>query len=367
MISGKEKIILLEHSKGHQDSLYAQLLFLIESGYKPVLWINESSAFKEDIVKGDYDIIKYKFATGKERRVFAKELKKFTRKNNVTNIVFNTAQGVRARNIAMRFLFSEINVFGILHEAEKLSSRFTQWTLSLIIKKYFVLNDYIEDYCRSLNVKNIEVKSLYPFFIPYDNIPVINKNENSLLICIPGEVSVDRRNYRFLIESIKQNKKKLHPFLKLVFLGCPVNEKGMDVLEMIKENNLDDIIITYDSYIAEAEYLRIINESDVILPLIDPDVKCFKECSSNKISGAYSLAFSFRKPLLTHVSMKHIEDFRNLSVFYDHNNFIEVLNFLAADKSVLKEKSEKYKEIEKFSFEYQRKNYIRFISKNIAK
>jgi hypothetical protein len=243
-------------------------------------------------------------------------------------------------------------------------SGFTQWTLSLKIKKYFVLNDYITDYCRSLNIKSLQIKSLYPFFIPYQNNVVKDKPRDNLLICVPGEVSVERRNYKFLVETIKQNRKKLHLSLKFVFLGRPVNEEGRNILKTIKDNNLDDIVATYYNYIEEAEYLKIINESDIILPLIDPEVKCFREYGFSKISGAYTVAFSFSKPLLTHVSMKHIEDFRNISFFYDYNNLIDVINSLALDKSAIKKISEKYKKIEKFTFEYQRKNYISYISGN---
>src|ERR1035437_6423797 len=153
MILNKEKILIVEQSHAHQDLIYGQVLFLIESGFKPVLWVNDSIAFHQDLIKGEFDVIRHKFDTSKERKTFAIELRKYVKKNNIKKIIFNTAQGVKARNIIIRFLFKKVKIFGLLHDGKKLSSGFTQWSMSLKIKKYFVLNDYISDYCRNLNIK----------------------------------------------------------------------------------------------------------------------------------------------------------------------------------------------------------------------
>lgn len=364
MTLNKEKVMIVEQSHAHQDLIYAQVLFLIASGFKPVLWVNENIAFQQDLIKGEFEIIKRKFDTAKERIIFAKDLKKYVKQNNIKKIIFNTSQGVKARNIIIRFIFNKVKIFGLLHDGKKLSSGFTQWSMSLKIKKYFVLNDYIADYCRNLNIKNVKVRSLYPYFTPHEIITVDNTPDDKLLVCVPGEVSVERRNYSYLIETLAKNRNKLNPSVRFVFLGRPIGEGGNNVLSKIKENNLGDIISTYSSYIDEPEYLKIINKSDVLLPLIDPMVKNFHEYSFSKISGAYSVGFSFRKPLMTHVSMKHIEDFKDISFFYDYDNLIEVINSVCLDKTSLKKKADKYNDIEKLSFEYQRKNYISYITED---
>jgi len=108
----KEKVVIVEHAKAHQDLIYAQVLFLIESGFKPVLWLNENNAFQPDLIKGEFDIIRHKFDTAGERKIFAKELKKYVQQNNIKIIVFNTSQGVKARNLVIRFLFNKVKIFG---------------------------------------------------------------------------------------------------------------------------------------------------------------------------------------------------------------------------------------------------------------
>ena len=358
----KEKVLIVEQSRAHQDLIYAQVLFLIESGFKPVLWVNEKIAFQQDLIKGEFDIIKYKFDSSAERKIFAKELIRYVKNNKIKKIVFNTAQGVKARNIIMRFLFKKVKIIGLLHDGKKLSSGFTQWSMSLKIKKYFVLNDYIADYCSRLKLKNVQVKALYPYFTPHNPVDVNENPGDHLLICIPGEVSVERRNYSYLIDTLIQKRMKLHPSVKFVFLGSPVGDQGNKILQKIEDNNLGDIIETYNSYIEEKVYLNVINKSDILLPLIDPMVKSFNEYNFSKISGAWSVGFSFRKPLLTHVSMSHIEDFRNISFFYDYDNLIEIINSVCMNKLSLMTRVEKYEEIEKFKFEYQRKFYINYIS-----
>ena len=360
MNSEREKVILLEHSKSHQDILYAQILFLKKSRYDPVLWINDGLTIDSEIIGNDIEIQRFKFDNAIERKIFTSNLKKYSKENNIKNIILNTAQGILARNIVYAFLWSKINFIGILHEAERLFNSFTQKTISYKVRKYFVLNDYIEDYSKRLKSKKITVKSLYPFFIPYQNKSNEHLN-NKLLICIPGEVSVDRKNYKFLLNTLRDNINKLSPNIRFIFLGSPRNEAGREIVKMVKDFNLDEIIKTYDNYIGEKEYLEKIYESDLIMPLIDPAIKYFKEYSSSKISGAYTLAFSFRKPLLMHNSMENIEDFRNVAFFYDNDNLIDSINKIASDKNLLMEKINKYEEIEKFSFEFQRKKYISYL------
>ena len=360
MNSDREKVILLEHSKSHQDILYAQILFLKESGFSPVLWINDGLTIDSELFGNNIEIHRFKFENARERKIFIQNLKIYIKENKIKNIVLNTAQGILARNIVYTFLWSKINFVGILHEAERLFNSFTQKSISYKIRKYFVLNDYIEQYSSKLKSKKITVKSLYPFFIPYQN----KSNEylsNKLLICIPGEVSVDRKNYKFLLNTLRDNIDKLSFGIRFIFLGSPRNDEGKEIIKLVKEYNLDKIIKTYDDYINEKEYLEKIYESDLIMPLIDPGIKYFKEYSSSKISGAYTLAFSFRKPLLMHDSMEKIEDFRNVAFFYNYDNLIENINKIASVKNSLNEKIIKYKEIEKFSFEYQRKKYISFL------
>ena len=134
MDSGKKKVILLEHSKSHQDILYAQILFLSNSGYKPVLWINEELAIDNEIAESNADINRYKFDNSKHRKNFVQRLKLFADQCSVNNIILNTAQGIQARNIVFSFLRKKINFIGILHEAERLSKSFTQKTISYKIK-----------------------------------------------------------------------------------------------------------------------------------------------------------------------------------------------------------------------------------------
>jgi hypothetical protein len=360
MNSGKEKVILLELSSSHQVTLYSQVLFLQKSGYEPLIWINEKLPFDDIVFQEKPEVTRFKYDNFRDRSSFTKELKKCIKQNNIRKIVLNTAQGMAVRNLILRFLFYKIDFVGVLHEAERLFKSTTQKIINLKVKKYFVLSDYILEYCREKNLNGIEVKPFYPIFTPHE-IKSSAFLSNKLLICIPGEVSVDRKNYKFLIDILSENKDKLSKNIKFIFLGNPRNEEGRTILKQIINLKLEDIVQTYDDFISEKEFNEKIYESDLIMPLIDREIKYFEEYSNSKVTGAYILAFDYHKPLLMDESLKHIELFQRLAFFYNHENFIEVINSLEEKRPEIEEKRKYYDTFEKFSFEFQRINFISYL------
>jgi sulfur relay (sulfurtransferase) DsrF/TusC family protein len=62
-----------------------------------------------------------------------------------------------------------------------------------------------------------------------------------------------------------------------------------------------------------------------------------------------------------HSSFKTIDDFKGISLFYNEDNLIEVINNISSNKLLLKELKENYKFMLKFDFEVQRRSFMQII------
>jgi hypothetical protein len=78
-----------------------------------------------------------------------------------------------------------------------------------------------------------------------------------------------------------------------------------------------------------------------------------------KITGAYNLAFSYRKPLLSHIKFKVISDLEENSIFYNDKADLEkIINDLLEDRLL---KKSIYKN-PKWDYTFQKDNYLKHIN-----
>jgi hypothetical protein len=119
--------------------------------------------------------------------------------------------------------------------------------------------------------------------------------------------------------------------------------------------------VTFDNFVPHDLFRSYLEKSDVIMPLIHPSKKEFRQFKGLKISGSFNLAFAHKKPLLCDKEFEEYEDFRENSFFYSNSQMVDVTNRLAEDSSLIKNKI-LYKN-PKWDFEFQRKKYVEFIEK----
>lgn len=361
-IDNKNGFSIIEFSNAHSDIIYAEILFLSRYSDNISLWINKKTHLETKYLTKYARIHKEDFNSLKDRNKFYKDFKADCAENDIKHILLNTAQGAFAREFALKFLFKDYNVTGLLHEAYRFKESFTQKLISLKVRKYFVLNDYIIDYIKR-NKINKNCVSTYPVFLPEELLAdlKIEPIKQKIKICVPGEVNLKRKDYNFLVDLIIKHKDDFENKVEIQFLGKPFEEKDREVLNKITKAGAEKIFKTYTSHLSEIEYLESIYNCDIIMPMIHPQNEDFKYYKDSKITGAYISVFTFKKPLLLHSSLSDIADFRDISFFYNENNFVEVLTSILYRRDLIKEKSENHKLLTKLDFNYQAKKFYDFM------
>ncbi|MDP1675346.1 MAG: hypothetical protein Q8L88_00660 [Bacteroidota bacterium] len=354
-----KSIALIEFSSSHSECLYTQLLFLKNAGYTVHLIIPEDLRAEVDGFN-NVDSIKYidpgHGFRGRWSCVF--DVRNYLVSNGIRKVLFNTAEGNHVRDFCISAPF-QIEFGGTIHHVNKLYKSFTQKLISLRVRKYFVLNDYLLE--RVSHHQRLSVGSYYPIFFPQNNNHYEQKPEGEIWIGIPGIVEFRRRDYKGLLEQLARCKPDAK--LKFIVLGkCALsNGDGAEVRTIVRDLNLESQFQFFSDFIPRDTYLSYVRQCDFLLPLIHPSTSLYDIYGRWQISGAYNLGFGFAKPMLVHRALEHISDFRSTCYFYEIDEMVELMNTLAANPELILSKVSDIQRTEKFSFEYQCKQYIQFL------
>ena len=90
-------------------------------------------------------------------------IRRYLIEKNIKEVIFNSADGIRIRNLLLFPFPKEMEFAGILHDSEKVIRSGNQKFINKKVKKYFVLNDYILDYIHSLKLEKQSSRALPGF------------------------------------------------------------------------------------------------------------------------------------------------------------------------------------------------------------
>jgi len=357
------QVALIELYTSHDECLYSQIRFLKESGYTVHVICNvelRPRVADLDLVDNFY-YLHFGAGTWSDFHELLR-LRRYLITNNVKIAVLNTARGSRIRNLLL-LPHHHSQFVGIGHIANKIFSGFTSRLISLKVKKYFVLNDYILPQLPGR--KNIRVTSFYNiYFPPFTTVP-LNKPADAFWICIPGGIEFERKDYDSLL--LQLSDVRLDPRIKFILLGKSnaTRRENQVFMQKINKKGLTDRFILFTDYVKHDEHFSYLAKTDLILPLIHPRKKRYDEYIKYKISGAFNLAFGFQIPMLCEETFRGFDDFVASSFFYTEDQLVTELNSLVYRDEEIKQKSNEIKKYPKFQFDYQKNKYIEFIcSKN---
>ncbi len=303
------KILIVELSTSHTEIIEPTVKAL--KPWTVDLAIHENSFSK--VKNLEHQIKIFKLANASE--VF--QAQAIIKKNNYDIVIFNSAQGKNARSLIIKTLFVKSKFIGFHHNPEKLISSFTQSLIKFKIKKYILLAQFNKDYL----VRNgVDSKNLHVFY------PVIDQSQAAVagadaqrLIAIPGVLEQGRRDYFGLIKTVLQNP-DAYKNVRFELLGNSLTHDGPEIKKQIMQTNLSDRFRLYDGYVEQTTLDNCLKRCDYVMSLMHPGTKYFEKYLHTKISGAYNLAFSFRKPLLLHDLFSTIQDFKENCLFYNLDN-----------------------------------------------
>lgn len=352
------KIALIELTPSHEECIYSQVNYLKDAGYNITLIIHPK--LRNQILRYESLIDCLKIYDFDSSNSLVKNLKQianlynFLISENFEKVIFNTASSKKEIIILTHLLPKKgIKCFGTIHNLNKLNHSFSQKLISRNIKKYFVINDFLLESIK-IKDKSISLESYYPIFFPKYENQKIHTKKDELWICVPGELDYKRRDYDLLIDvakNIKDNR------LKFIILG-KANKAKEDVqhfFSRIEQLKLKENFILFNSYVENQQFHSYVANSDYIMSPVDIKTDNYLKY---KITGAYNLAFSYRKPLLCDSNFKVIDDLNENSIFYENQNQLEkTLRHLIKDRL---SKENMYCN-PKWEYKYQKRKYLNFL------
>lgn len=356
----KKKIALIELNTYHEECLFSQISFLKDGNYDVTLIINPNNSKNityYGLDKNNIKLFNPRGAATLVNRIYNWfSLYRYIVKNNFQKVVFNSASSNKETIALIQFLPSSITCLGTIHKLTKLNHSFSQRIVSKRIKNYFVLNDFLVN-SAEINNKAIRLFSYYPIFFPeYKKVKTIKK-ENDLWVCIPGELNYQRRDYNVLLKALSLLDWKTKN-LKIIILGKidPTKTDSKLFLDNLKNLNLTKFVYTFNDFIENDIFHAYLKLSDYIMTPVITNQAYLKY----KISGAYNLAFAYRKPLISPEELQIIPDLQENSYFYQDSE--SLMRLFKSFLSGTIEKKDIYSH-KKWNYKSQYKNYLTLIEK----
>lgn len=355
----KKKIALIELTSYHEECLYSQIRFLKDANYDVHLIIHPK--FKKNIELYGIDSCKIKFLDPRGASTIMKRIYnwfltyKYIVRNAFDIIIFNTASSNKETIALIRLLPKKIKCLGSIHNLKKLNGSFSQRMISKRMQDYYVLNDFLVN-SMELDDKTIRLYPYYPIYFPEYQSTNASDRKKEIWICIPGELNYKRRNYDIVLQAL--SKLEINQTnLKIIILG-KMNPKSTDVPyfeKKVKELKLEPYIMTFDHFIENDLFHDYIQASDYIMaPVSNTEQNYLKY----KITGAYNLAFAYKKPLITPKEMNVMPDLNENSYFYEDSDSLAMLFKSIVDKTL---ETKNIYTHEKWQYSYQLKKYLNLI------
>ena len=361
MSTAKKKAALIEICGSHDECMYSQALFLEKSDYEVHIIISSDLNERFDLYDNISNILSLEFSKNRFRNFISLfKIIRYLKKNKINTVILNTASGELIEYFTF-FLSKRIKVFGVIHSLKKLTTSFSQRIINRKIKNYFLLNDYLLPFAPKTLLKDAEFESFYPIFFPYKT-EKIKKPKNEFWVVIPGHVEFKRRDYIGFIELLKGNT--LDKSIKFLILGDSSHNysDGKKLEVMVNEIGYRDNFVFFYEFLQPDIFLNYIAISDLILPLMHPEINFYPDYINNQISGTINLSFSFKKPMLLYKDFKMMDDFTISCFFYDLPELHGLIEHLFENRNEIDNKAIEIKNYDKFDFEFQRKKYINFIN-----
>ena len=345
------RIALIEIGGSHSECLYSQLEFTKNPDTEITLIC--SSNLKE-AVKDFKQVTHFYFIDynlGEWNGAF--KVRKILNRQHFDAVIINTAHGKRVRNVLAIPFLKKQNFTGIAHNTKKILNSNTQRIINRKVKKYFVLAEYLLENLNS--IQGIKLGYFYSMLYPKRDIKFLEKEKDTVWICIPGQVEYKRRDYKTLFEQIGETG--LQANINLIFLGKSKHEHGDgDAIEKeIERLGIKDQCILWDGFVETNTFEAYMQQCDYLLPLIHRDKPELNNYFTNQISGTFNLAFGYKKLLLLEESFKDYPDFKEDATFYEKTELVELLNGLKP------ETKNKLYQSSRFSFEARKRRYLEFV------
>lgn len=350
----KKRIVLVEIGGSHDECLLTQLSALKKADYDILLVVNKeieerNPSFKE--YASAIHIYNSHDSKAKNRRELNKAWR-MMRAFRPEKVILNTAQGNEIRHLSTRAWFSKIEFVGIIHTTRKFEGSFTQKWINLQVKKYLLLSEFL---LNKIKVpRGVKAGYFYPIKFPRVLTSTGSEKKN---VCIIGGVEERRKDLKGFLQMASNLKDKE---IQFVFLGKSDTSKS-DVrlfMKELKDNGLMNQVKVYKQFVSQEEFNNQLSGAMLILPLVHPNTPSADQYFRNQISGAMSVSFGYKIPMLIHEGYEHINEMKVASFYYNESNFEKVLELAILENKTKRSEMENH---DPYQLETQEKRYLEFI------
>ncbi len=348
----KSRIALVEIGGSHDECLLTQMHAIQKGGHDLVLITTK------DVAERNPTFSKYLEETvivnaEKSNKALVKEVWKHLKELNIDKTVLNTAQGKVIRDLCLKAYLHPMEFIGIIHTTRMFTESFTQKIIHRKIKKYFLLSEQLLK--QVTPPKNVSIDYFYPLRFPTENRIVEKRNK---VVAIIGGVEERRKDLEGFIQMMQPLKDEN---IRFVFLGRSDASKPEVplFLNRLEEEGLTDMVHTYNQFVSQETFDATLQNVDLILPLVHPNTPSADQYFRNQISGAMTVSFGYKIPMLIHTAYHSITEMQPASFYYELESFSSVL------KNALENAENKREEMRKhlpYTTDEQEKRYLEFLA-----
>jgi len=280
------------------------------------------------------------------RMMSLRKLYRYIRKNEIGHVVINTASGTLVRDF-LWFLPKQISVVGVLHHIGRINSSWTQKQITQRLKAYAIISPHL--------LEGMKTSSIPVHVVPLTAVPNSKRESESefesksesesqialveivdeknikpakeFWVVIPGNIEGLRKDYYSLLNP--KFMQQLPTNVKFVFLGDASGHRPDRVTFKRHAIKYAKQCIWFDNYISHELFHQYMRQADVVLPLIHPNCHEYSEFMSIKSSGAFTMAWTYKKPMLLERGFSVFPHLHFGSKFYDVPELPKILRQLA--------------------------------------
>lgn len=349
-------IALIELGGSHDECLLSQIVALKNHGNRVLLICNKEilNRHGEFVQYLDDRMIIEKEEIEKERVKLLAKLTNKIKESEPDKVILNTAQGSIVRDLSMCFILSKIEFLGVIHTTRKLKGSFTQKLINQKVKRYLLLSKHLLD---SVGGATPDLDYFYPLRFPHFELGPAGEEYNIPTVIIIGGVEKRRKDldgFLLMLDQVKDQK------IRFIFLGKTdmENEDVVEFRKKVERCGCREHVVFYDEFVPQREFDAIMQRATLILPMVHPDTPSAEQYFKNQISGAMTVSFSYKVPMLIHGSYRTIEEMTKASFYYQIDAFKEALGYALLNRA---KKVEEMKADKEYDVEYQEKRYIDFV------
>jgi len=165
---------------------------------------------------------------------------------------------------------------------------------------------------------------VFPFAL-YDGLPDRSAPGQKLRICVPGSVSVQRRDYVSLLAALETNLEPWKSRIIIDLLGF-ITPDAVDLIprfERLNEQGLE--VLYYRQFLSAEAFDEALSRADLILVNVHVKLNLFQQYSRTKESGGVFNMIKSAKPGLLPVGYAVDEELRACCLFFDSYGRLEAI------------------------------------------